>query len=234
VFPEESRRAGDERCGTIHLSPRDVPLRLSLRHGRTLQWLATGEPCTIFLDNNPGSDREHLRRLCRALQAIERIWSAAVSIDVTDDPSLVREMALAGCTGVFVGFDHDGPDVFARTVAWLEENRLETEGRILHREWGLYDTAHVVFRPARMTEEELSAGRALCYERLFSHASIWRRRHLRYRRGPAAGAGSATPSAHVRRRFSDPADVRYSSPASARAPQRSNDSTRPAVESGTR
>ena len=36
---------------------------------------------------------------------LERIWSAAVSIDVTDDPLLVREMALAGCTGVFVGFE---------------------------------------------------------------------------------------------------------------------------------
>jgi radical SAM superfamily enzyme YgiQ (UPF0313 family) len=28
-----------------------------------------------------------------------------VSIDVTDDPDLIREMALAGCTGVFVGFE---------------------------------------------------------------------------------------------------------------------------------
>jgi radical SAM superfamily enzyme YgiQ (UPF0313 family) len=28
-----------------------------------------------------------------------------VSLDVTDDPSLIREMALAGCTGVFVGFE---------------------------------------------------------------------------------------------------------------------------------
>ena len=36
---------------------------------------------------------------------LERIWSAAVSIDVTDDVSTVREMALAGCTGVFVGFE---------------------------------------------------------------------------------------------------------------------------------
>ena len=29
----------------------------------------------------------------------------ALTIDVTDDPSLVREMALAGCTGVFIGFE---------------------------------------------------------------------------------------------------------------------------------
>ena len=38
------------------------------------------------------------------------------------------------------------------------------------------DTAHVVFRPARMSTEELAAGYAWCYERLFSHGSIWRRR----------------------------------------------------------
>ena len=107
--------------------------------------------------------------LCRALRPLEKIWSAAVTIDVTDDPALVREMALAGCTGVFVGFeslhgreprrraqedaraptdyarrvallhdhgiqvngsfvlgfDHDRPDVFERTVDWIEENRLE-------------------------------------------------------------------------------------------------------------
>jgi radical SAM superfamily enzyme YgiQ (UPF0313 family) len=33
------------------------------------------------------------------------MWSAAVTLDVTDDPSLVREMALAGCAGVFIGFE---------------------------------------------------------------------------------------------------------------------------------
>jgi radical SAM superfamily enzyme YgiQ (UPF0313 family) len=162
-----------------------------------------------------------------------------VSIDVTDDASLVREMALAGCTGVFVGFeslaaeniaaankksprpddyarrvellhdhgiqvngsfvlgfDHDRPDVFARTVEWIEANRLEcatfhiltpypgtplfaemeAAGRLLHRDWSLYDTAHVVFQPRHMTAEQLAAGYAWCYRTLFSHGSIWRRR----------------------------------------------------------
>jgi radical SAM superfamily enzyme YgiQ (UPF0313 family) len=99
--------------------------------------------------------------------------------------------------GSFVlGFDHDGPDVFQRTVSWIEGarlecatfhvltpypgtplfRRLESEGRLLHRDWTLYDTSHVVFRPARMTPEQLLGGYAWCYERLFSHASIWRRR----------------------------------------------------------
>jgi radical SAM superfamily enzyme YgiQ (UPF0313 family) len=99
--------------------------------------------------------------------------------------------------GSFVlGFDHDRSDVFARTVDWIERTRLECatfhiltpypgtplfaamerEGRLLHKDWSLYDTAHVVFRPRHLSIEELAEGYVWCYERLFSHASIWRRR----------------------------------------------------------
>jgi hypothetical protein len=53
---------------------------------------------------------------------------------------------------------------------------MEAEGRLLHKEWSLYDTAHVVFEPRHMTPEQLAAGYAWCYRRLFSHRSIWRRR----------------------------------------------------------
>jgi len=92
--------------------------------------------------------------------------------------------------------ERDRPDVFARTAAWVEDNRLECatfhvltpypgtplfrqmerEGRLLHKDWSRYDTAHVVFRPKHMSPEELAEGYAWCYERLFSHASIWKRR----------------------------------------------------------
>jgi radical SAM superfamily enzyme YgiQ (UPF0313 family) len=236
-------RGCHNRCDFCYLSTRGVQVPWSVKDPARVveEWLSTGEPYAVFLDNNLGSDPEHLRRLCRALAPLERIWSAAVSIDVTDDPLLVREMALAGCTGVFVGFeslsdanlaaarkrtppavdygrrvgilhdhgiqvngsfvlgfDHDGPDVFDRTVSWIEANRLEcatfhiltpypgtplfrrmeAEGRLLHRDWSLYDTANVVFRPARMNPEELAEGYASCYERLFSVGSIWRRRPL--------------------------------------------------------
>jgi radical SAM superfamily enzyme YgiQ (UPF0313 family) len=212
------------------------------------EFQADDQPYAVFVDNNLGSKPDYLRRLCSALRPLEKIWSAAVSIDVTDDPSLVREMALAGCTGVFVGFeslhnenilaagkksppaedyaarvrilhdhgiqvngsfvlgfDHDRADVFERTAAWIEENRLEcatfhiltpypatplfrqmeSEGRLLHKDWRLYDTAHVVFRPKHMTPEQLAEGYAWCYRRLFSHRSIWRRRPEDLRAVPA-------------------------------------------------
>ena len=107
--------------------------------------------------------------------------------------------------GSFVlGFDHDRKDVFARTAEWVEENRLEcatfhiltpypatplfrqmeSQGRLLHRDWTLYDTAHAVFRPKHMTPEELEHGYAWIYQRLFSHTSIWRRRPEDWRAVP--------------------------------------------------
>ena len=99
----------------------------------------------------------------------------------TDYASACRRFHDAGImiNGSFVfGFDHDGPDVFRRTVEFAEENkiltasfhiltplpgtpafnRLEAEGRLLHRKWAYYDTNHAVFHPRRMTPEQLEAG----------------------------------------------------------------------------
>jgi radical SAM superfamily enzyme YgiQ (UPF0313 family) len=234
-------RGCHNRCGFCYLATEGLHMPYLLRDPEQIaaEFVATDQPYAVFVDNNLGSKREYLRQLCRTLRPLEKIWSAALTIDVTDDSSLVREMALAGCTGGFVGFesltnenltdakkrtprtedyarrvrllhdhgiqvngsfvlgfDHDRPDVFATTAQWIEENRLEcatfhiltpypgtplfeqmeTDGRLLHKNWDLYDTSHVVFKPRLMSEEELAAGYAWCYERLFSSASIWRRK----------------------------------------------------------
>ncbi|MDH3628192.1 MAG: B12-binding domain-containing radical SAM protein [Acidobacteriota bacterium] len=234
-------RGCHNRCGFCYLSTEGLRMPYQLRDVDQVadEVRADGQPYIVFTDNNLGSRRDYLKQLCRRLRDLEIIWSAAVTIDVTDDPALVREMALAGCTGVFVGFeslelgnlrdarkktpapedyarrvallhdhgiqvngsfvlgfDHDGPDVFERTADWVEANRLEcatfhiltpypgtplyrqfeSEGRLLHRDWELYDTANVVFRPKRMSVEQLEEGYAGLYRRLFSHGSIWRRR----------------------------------------------------------
>jgi radical SAM superfamily enzyme YgiQ (UPF0313 family) len=79
--------------------------------------------------------------LCKALRPVKKIWSAAVTIDVTDHPSLVREMALAGCTGVFVGFESltgenldeakkktPRPEDYARRVRLLHDYGIQVNG----------------------------------------------------------------------------------------------------------
>ena len=234
-------RGCHSRCGFCYLSTDGLHMPYQCRDPEQVaaEIVADGQPYAVFVDNNLGSRPEYLSDLCRALRPIERIWSAAVSIDITDHPEVVRQMALSGCTGVFVGFeslqadnitdqkkrsprpddyarrvalfhdhgiqvngsfvlgfDHDRPDVFERTVEWVEDNRLEcatfhvltpypgtplfrqfeSENRLLHRDWSRYDTSQVVFRPRHMSVEQLAEGYAWCYERLFSHASIWRRR----------------------------------------------------------
>jgi radical SAM superfamily enzyme YgiQ (UPF0313 family) len=82
-----------------------MPYRVREPEDIRRQFAADGQPYAVFVDNNLGAKPEYLRALCRALRPLERIWSAAVTLDVTDDPGLVREMALAGCTGVFIGFE---------------------------------------------------------------------------------------------------------------------------------
>jgi radical SAM superfamily enzyme YgiQ (UPF0313 family) len=229
------------RCDFCYLATGDTRITYQMRPPEQVarEFGETGAPFGVFIDNNLGSNRRYLRSLCRALAPLEKIWSAAVTLDVTDDPDLVREMALAGCTGVFIGFeslsdenlkaagkrspraedygrridvfhrhgiqvngsfvlgfDCDRPDVFENLASWIEERRMENatfhiltpypntplfrrmeaEGRLLHRDWSLYDTAHCVFRPQHMRPDELEAGYAWLYRRVFTLRSIWARR----------------------------------------------------------
>jgi radical SAM superfamily enzyme YgiQ (UPF0313 family) len=229
------------RCDFCYLSTRGLDMPWQARDVQQVaeQFRREGGGYGVFIDNNLGADEAFLRDLCRVLRPLEVIWSAAVTLDLARSPALVREMALAGCTGVFVGFeslteanleasrkrgprpdeyagcvrvfhdhgvqvngsfvfgfDHDGPDVFEESVAWIEDNRLECatfhiltpypgtplfrrlerEGRILHRDWSRYDTGHAVFRPTRMSPDELEEGYVRCYRRVFSHRSIWKHR----------------------------------------------------------
>ncbi|HQP36562.1 MAG TPA: DUF4070 domain-containing protein, partial [Polyangiaceae bacterium] len=54
--------------------------------------------------------------------------------------------------------------------------QLEREGRILTREWDRYDTAHVVFQPARMTPTQLEEGYRRAYRELYAWPTVAARR----------------------------------------------------------
>jgi len=99
-----------------------------------------------------------------------------------------HNIALQGCF-VF-GLDHDTPDVFLKTAQFAIDakidlprfaivtpfpgtalyKRLESEGRILSRNWELYDGQHVVFQPKQMTVEQLQFGAQTAWK----HAYSWR------------------------------------------------------------
>src|SRR5579883_1576968 len=136
-------RGCHNRCEFCYLATEGLRMPYRMRDPAQVaaEFEASGEPYAVFIDNNLGSRREYLRALCGALEPLGKIWSAAVSIDVTDDPTLVRAMALAGCTGVFVGFESltDGnladahkktPKTadYARRVRLLHENGIQVNG----------------------------------------------------------------------------------------------------------
>lgn len=92
------------------------------------------------------------------------------------------------------GMDRDDDSVFDRVVDWAVEQgietatfhvltpypgtalhaRMEAAGRILHRDWDLYDTRHAVFRPQNMTAQQLEAGYWRAYEQFYRWGSILR------------------------------------------------------------
>jgi radical SAM superfamily enzyme YgiQ (UPF0313 family) len=95
--------------------------------------------------------------------------------------------------GSFVfGLDGDDSDVFSRTVDWAVERGITTAtfhiatpypgtafykemqdaGRIMTHNWDLYDTRHVTFTPARMTEQELKDGYDNSYNRFYEWKNI--------------------------------------------------------------
>ena len=97
--------------------------------------------------------------------------------------------------GSFVfGMDDDDETVFQRTVDWAIEHglttttfhiqtpypgtrlfaRMEAAGRILTRDWDLYDTRHVIYRPARLTPDALKHGYDNAYRDFYRWSSIAR------------------------------------------------------------
>ncbi|MFL6305615.1 MAG: B12-binding domain-containing radical SAM protein [Candidatus Sulfotelmatobacter sp.] len=97
--------------------------------------------------------------------------------------------------GSFVfGMDDDGDDVFRRTVDWAIEHgvttatfhiqtpypgtqlhaRMVRDGRMLTRDWRMYDTRHVVYRPAQLKPEALKAGYDWAYREFYRWGSIAR------------------------------------------------------------
>jgi radical SAM superfamily enzyme YgiQ (UPF0313 family) len=97
--------------------------------------------------------------------------------------------------GSFVfGMDDDDATVFDRTVDWAVTQGIETatfhiltpypttalhkhmeaQGRITTSNWDLYDTRHVVYRPVRMTPEELEAGYWRAYRDFYRWGAIFR------------------------------------------------------------
>ncbi|HPS93485.1 MAG TPA: radical SAM protein [Deltaproteobacteria bacterium] len=94
-----------------------------------------------------------------------------------------------------VGYDYDSEAIFDELIAFIDETRLlmplinvltpfpgtelfkrlESQGRILHKDWSRYDAKHVVFAHPRLSFEELSNGYRKIVRAVYSFDSIWKK-----------------------------------------------------------
>jgi hypothetical protein len=107
----------------------------------------------------------------------------------------LRDHDIMIVAGFIFGLDHDDEGVFERTLRFCERNRIElpsffiltplpgttlfqrmeSEGRLLHRDWTKYNGATVVHRPKLMTEETLQRGFHWACKEGYSWGSIFKR-----------------------------------------------------------
>jgi radical SAM superfamily enzyme YgiQ (UPF0313 family) len=145
-----------------------------------------------------------------------------------EDLGALRAAGISTMCSFMFGFDQDGADIFSRTLDFVDRARpemlqfgvvtpfpgtglfsdLEEEGRILTRDWRLYDTQHVVYQPARMSCVELQDGLHQTWRR-----SASARRLIDRTRHSALGKIHATRAALAFRRMAGrcAAESRYCS-----------------------
>jgi radical SAM superfamily enzyme YgiQ (UPF0313 family) len=145
--------------------------------------LAQRSGCKGLLMGLESISRENLRASKKGFNSPERFKELVAALHR-------HGIALQGCF-VF-GLDHDTPEIFLETARFAVEaridlprfavvtpfpgtalyKRLESEERILTRDWELYDGQHVVFQPAGMSVEQLQRGIETAWKHAYSARSM--------------------------------------------------------------
>jgi radical SAM superfamily enzyme YgiQ (UPF0313 family) len=104
----------------------------------------------------------------------------------------LHDAGIAVYAGIVFGYDWDTPEVFAATLEFLLDSRvdalqatiltpfpgtplfqsMEREGRIVDRDWSHYDFRHVVFEPRGMSPHALQAGHDWVLSNFYSSPQV--------------------------------------------------------------
>lgn len=125
-------------------------------------------------DNNKGFNaavdyREFIRRLHELRIAVQGCFVFGTD---SDTRSVFRETA---DFAIELGVDLPRYALLTPFPSTPLYQRLEAEGRILTRNWELYDAQHVVFQPKHMSVKELEKGHEFAWKRTYALGAIARR-----------------------------------------------------------
>ena len=159
---------------------------MTLTRDPELLKLAAESGCVSLFIGVESLSSENLKAVNKAFNQVSQFEEAMKALHDHDI------MILAG---FIFGLDHDDEGVFERTLRFCERNRIElptffiltplpgtalfqrmeSEGRLLHKDWGQYNGATVVFKPRLMTEETLQRGFNWACKEGYSWNSIFKR-----------------------------------------------------------
>ncbi len=159
---------------------------MTLTRDPELLKLASESGCVSLFIGIESLSSENLKEVNKAFNRVSQFEEAMKALHDYDI------MVLAG---FIFGLDHDDEGVFERTLRFCERNRIElptffiltplpgtalfqrmeSEGRLLHKDWGQYNGATVVFKPRLMTEETLQHGFNWACKEGYSWNSIFKR-----------------------------------------------------------
>ncbi len=63
----------------------------------------------ILIDLSPTSDQAYFGRLCDALAPLGKYWGGLATLNITDNPQLVKRAAKSGCRGLLIGLESQNP-----------------------------------------------------------------------------------------------------------------------------
>lgn len=75
--------------------PEDVAQEVSEFSGKTF----------ILIDLSPTSDQEYFGRLCDAFAPLKKYWGGLATLNITDNPKLMKRLERSGCRGLLVGIE---------------------------------------------------------------------------------------------------------------------------------
>ncbi|MEW5940112.1 MAG: radical SAM protein [Chloroflexota bacterium] len=145
--------------------------------------LAARSGCTGLLMGFESITPENLKRSLKGFN------SPAQYKDLT---ALLHKYGITLMACFTFGLDSDTPDIFMQTARFAIDagidlpryaivtpfpntglyKRLESEGRILTKNWELYDAQHVVFQPKQMTPAELYAGHEKAWKYTYTYQAM--------------------------------------------------------------
>ncbi len=129
----------------------------------------------------------------KSLEFLNKTFNAL--IDFKKLVEVLHRNGIAVIASMMFGLDHDDAGIFRRTVNFLDEAKVDAaifsiltplpgtdlfeqfqkEGRILHYDWSKYDALHCVFKPKRMTKEQLENGLKFVYREFYSPLRVLKR-----------------------------------------------------------